>query len=242
MKIAVKLHGILRDYRPANAKIDLFEIMLDEPAVVRHAVEYFGIPPKSVHAAFLNDELIGLDTPLHDGDHLRLFPPVVGGADPLADRPWRVFVAGIMQGSRRENHIDDQDYRRAIGTCLRSHAIHVEVVDPFELHPNSVDYGDDDARQTLIDLANAAGQADAVIAYVPEASMGTALEMWEAYHRGRPVFTISPMIHNWVVKGLSARVFANIDEFDAFVASGDFERVLRAAGSASHTALAMTRS
>lgn len=53
------------------------------------------------------------------------------------------------------------------------------------------------------------------------------------------MFTISPMIHNWVVKGLSARVFANIDEFDAFVASGDFERVLRAAGSASHTALAM---
>jgi sulfur carrier protein ThiS len=242
MKIAVKLHGILRDYRPAGARTDLFEITLDEPAVVRHAVEHFGIPPKSVHAAFLNDELIGLDTPLHEGDRLRLFPPVVGGADRPANGPWRVFIAGIMQGSRLENRIDDQDYRQAIGTCLRSHVSHVEVVDPFELHPNSVDYGDDDARQTLIDLMTTAGLADAVIAYVPEASMGTALEMWEAYHRGRPVFTISPMIHNWVVKGLSARVFANIDEFDAFVASGDFERVLRAAESAFHTALAMTRS
>jgi sulfur carrier protein ThiS len=225
MKIAVKLQGILRDHRPAGAKTDLFEIMLDEPAMVRHAVEYFKIPPQKVHAAFLNDELVGLDTPLHDGDRVRLFPPVVGGAE----RVMRVFIAGIMQGSRRENTIDDQDYRRRIGECLQSNSNRIEIVDPFELHPNSVEYGDDAARQTLIDLAQVAGRADVVIAYVPEASMGTALEMWEAYRSRRPVFTISPMIHNWVVKGLSIRVFETIDQFCAFVSSGDFERTVRAA-------------
>jgi molybdopterin converting factor small subunit len=228
MKIAVKLHGILRDYRPKDAKTDLFEIVLSEAAIARDAVEYFGIPPQRVHAAFLNDEPVELDAPLKDGDHLRLFPPVVGGAE-SARRLRRIFIAGVMQGSRRENGMSEQDYRREIGAWLEAHLPNVEIVDPFTLHPNSLSYGDDDARQTLIGLAQEAGRADALIAYVPEASMGTALEMWVAYQNRRPVFTISPLTYNWVVKGLSTCVFANIDEFRAYVASGDFERVLRAA-------------
>ena len=224
MKIAVKLHGILRDYRPKGSKTDLFEITLDESAVVRQAVEHFGIPPQRVHAAFLNDEPIELGAPLHDGDHLRLFPPVAGGAG----QPWRVFLGGIMQGSRRENSIGTQNYRREIGDCLRTHLSGVEIVDPFDLHPNSVGYTDDDARQTLIEMAKTAGRADVLVAFLPEASMGTALEMWEAYQCGRPIFTISPMVHNWVIKCLSTRVFENIADFCAFVSAGDFERVLRA--------------
>jgi hypothetical protein len=234
MKIAVKLHGILRDYRPAGVKVDLFEITLSEPAVARQAAEYFGIPPKKVHAAFLNDEPVDLDAPLADGDHLRLFPPVVGGSDEAdqGDRAaaptWRVFIAGIMQGSRRANDMTAQDYRQQIGAWLTAQVPAVEIVDPFELHPESVGYSDEDARRTLIDLARLAGRVDAVVAFVPEASMGTALEMWEAYHQQRPVITISPLTHNWVVKSLSTRVLADLAEFRAFVESGEFERVLRA--------------
>ena len=232
MKIAVKLHGILRDYRPAGVKVDLFEITLSEPAVARQAAEYFGIPPKKVHAAFLNDEPVDLNAPLADGDHLRLFPPVVGGSDRAVAARWRVFIAGIMQGSRRANDITAQDYRQQIGAWLTTHVPGVEVVDPFELHPDSVGYSDDDARRTLIDLARLAGRVDAVVAFVPEASMGTALEMWEAYHQGRPVITISPLVHNWVIKGLSTRVLADLAEFRTFVESGEFERVLRATNNA----------
>ena len=145
---------------------------------------------------------------------------------------WRVFIAGIMQGSRRANDMTAQDYRPQIGAWLTAHVPGVEVVDPFELHPDSVGYSDEDARRTLIDLARLAGQTDAVVAFVPEASMGTALEMWEAYHQGRIVITISPLVHNWVVKSLSTRVLADLTEFRAFVESGEFERVLRAAQSA----------
>ena len=54
MKITVKLHGILRDYRPAGVKIDQFEIEVDEAAVARQAAEHFGIPPQRVHAVFVN--------------------------------------------------------------------------------------------------------------------------------------------------------------------------------------------
>lgn len=142
------------------------------------------------------------------------------------NRVRRIFIAGIMQGSRRANDIDTQDYRGTIGAWLTAHVPDVEIVDPFELHPNSTAYSDDDARRTLIDLARTAGRADAVVAFVPEASMGTALEMWEAYQQQRIVITISPLIHNWVVKSLSTRVLADLDEFLAFVESGEFERVL----------------
>jgi sulfur carrier protein ThiS len=210
-------------------KVDQFEIDVDEAAVVRRAAEHFGIPPRRVHAVFVNGEEANLDTPLHDGDHVRLFPPVVGGTDRMGSEPWRVFIGGIMQGSRRENTIDAQDYRQIIGQCLRGHLPNVEVIDPFETHPNSVAYDTAEARRTLIALAQTAGQADAVVVFVPEASMGTALEMWEAYRSGKPIFAISPLVYNWVVRCLATRVFASIDEFCAFVAGGDFERSLRSA-------------
>ncbi len=229
MKIAVKLHGILRDYRPAGVKVDRFEIDLSEPASARQAADYFGIPLQKIHAAFLNDEPVDLNAPLADGDQLRLFPPVVGGAAGSVAPVWRVFIAGIMQGSRRANDMTAQDYRHEIGAWLTTHMQGGEVVDPFELHPDSVGYSDEDARRTLIDLARLAGQTDAVVAFVPEASMGTALEMWEAYHQGRLVITISPLVHNWVVKSLSTRVLTDLAEFRAFVESGEFERILRAA-------------
>jgi hypothetical protein len=186
--------------------------------------------PKRVHAVFINGEDASLETPLHDGDQVRLFPPVVGGTDRAGSTPWRVFVGGIMQGSRRENTIDAQDYRQIIGQCLRSHLHNIEVIDPFELHPDSVAYDTAEARRTLIALAHTAGQADAAVVFVPEASMGTALEMWEAYRGGKPIFAISPLVYNWVVRCLTDRVFADIEAFCAFVASGDFERSLRSAG------------
>jgi molybdopterin converting factor small subunit len=231
MKITVKLHGILRDYRPREVKSDQFELEVGEAAVVRQTAEHFGIPPQQVHAVFVNGEDAELDTPLHDGDFVRLFPPVVGGSDRADREPWRVFVGGIMQGSRHENTIDAQDYRHIIGQCLRSHLPHVEVIDPHELHPNSVGYDTAEARRTLVALAQTAGQADAIVVFVPEASMGTALEMWEAYRSEKPIFAVSPLVYNWVVRCLATRVFSSLEEFCAFVASGDFERSLRSAAS-----------
>ena len=120
MKITVKLHGILRDYRPPGVKVDQFEIEVAEGAVVRQAVQHFDIPSQRVHAVFVNDVEANLETALHQDDYVRLFPPVVGGADRVSREPWQVFIGGIMQGSRRENTIDTQDYRQRIGQCLRS--------------------------------------------------------------------------------------------------------------------------
>jgi len=132
----------------------------------------------------------------------------------------RIFIAGIMQGSRDDSGIDAQDYRREIAQMVRRHVPGVEVLDPFELHPSSVSYEPEQAKQTLLEMAALAGQADVLIAYVPMASMGTAIEMWHAYAHGRHVYTISPMSDNWVVRSLSRRVFPDMATFGAFVAGG----------------------
>lgn len=80
MRVTVKLHGILRDYRPAGFSGDVMPFDdLDNGATALDVAERIGIPRKVLHAAFLNDEQVRLDSPLIDGGFLRLFPPVVGG-------------------------------------------------------------------------------------------------------------------------------------------------------------------
>jgi len=141
----------------------------------------------------------------------------------------RIFIAGIMQGSRREKSIAAQDYRAQLTQVLRRHLDDVDIIDPFVLHPQSVTYTPEVARQTLLALAEEAGDADVLIAFVPEASMGTAIEMWRAYCRQRLIYTISPLNENWVVRSLSTRVFPTPEAFMAFVASGEFRRAIESA-------------
>jgi hypothetical protein len=129
----------------------------------------------------------------------------------------RIFIAGVMQGSSDGSQMADQGYRQAIGRALITRWPDVEVVDPFSLHPNSLEYDAAVARETLFGLIDLAVNSDLVIAYAPVASMGTALEMYAAYQAGVPVVTISPMRHNWVVRSLSRRVFADLESFLTFL-------------------------
>ncbi len=132
----------------------------------------------------------------------------------------RVFIAGIMQGSRDDTEIEEQNYRREIVQLIRRYVPGVEILDPLELHPDSVTYDSERAKQTLLELAALAGRVDVLVAYVPSASMGTAIEMWHAYQGGARVYAISPMVDNWVVRSLSERVFTNMAAFVEFVAGG----------------------
>ena len=138
----------------------------------------------------------------------------------------QVFIAGIMQGSRMDHYIGDQDYRRIIAETLLEHRAGVEIMDPNELHPNGVDYDDELAKATLLEMANLASQVDLTVAYVPQASMGTSLEMWKAFEANVPLVTISPMAANWVVKHLSTVVLPDLDAFRWWVADGGFDKLL----------------
>ena len=129
----------------------------------------------------------------------------------------RIFIGGVMQGSKHGKGIADQDYRQRIAQALLARWPDIEVVDPYTLHPNSVEYDDAAAQETLFAMVDLAAHSDLVIAYVPTASMGTTLEMYAAYQHGVPVITISPMAENWVVRALSRRVFPNLASFLATV-------------------------
>jgi len=66
-----------------------------------------------------------------------------------------------------------------------------------------------------------AAASDLLIAFVPTASMGTALEMYVAHERGVPVVTISPLAENWVVRALSRRVYPDLPDFLAAVGAAE---------------------
>jgi len=133
----------------------------------------------------------------------------------------RVFIAGVMQASSLSRGVVDQRYRAEIRALLLARWPELDVVDPFELHPNSVEYRDDEAKETLFRMIELARSSDLMIAYAPVASMGTALEMYAAYLQQVPVWTISPMADNWVVRVLSTRVFPDLATFSDFVAAAE---------------------
>jgi len=132
-----------------------------------------------------------------------------------------------MQGSKQEMVVHDQTYRDQIAAIVRRHHPDVEIVDPAKLHPDSTTYTRQRAVETFRDSLERAAAADALIAYLPEASMGTALEIWHAHEAGKPVFVISPLLSNWMLWATATRIFPAIDAFSAFVAGGHLNRYLQ---------------
>jgi len=137
----------------------------------------------------------------------------------------RIFIGGIMQGPIISTPgggpaIHGQHYRARIASLVRQHYPGVEILDPFELHPNSVEYDREQAIETFLAMLEEAAAADVLIAYLPEASLGTAAEVWCAYTAGKPVYVLSPMVHNWMLWATATRILEDWDAFEAFVAQG----------------------
>jgi hypothetical protein len=139
----------------------------------------------------------------------------------------RFFLAGIMQGSHTRAVLYNQDYRRHIIGLIRAHFPGAEIYDPRADHSESLGYDEDTGRQVFFRHNQMCRQVDVLLAFVPEASMGTAIEMWEAYQHGAAVVTISPLRHNWAVKFLSHALFADLEEFEAALQSGDVAQRIR---------------
>jgi nucleoside 2-deoxyribosyltransferase len=132
----------------------------------------------------------------------------------------RVFLAGIMQGSNAHDGVHAQDYRAVLASALAAHLPGVEVFDPWAVYPDSPSYPDDQVRTVLVANIQEAARCDLVIAYLPQASMGTALEMWEAWRAGVPVIAITPLAANWVVRTCAAQRFDTLEEFASALQAG----------------------
>lgn len=136
----------------------------------------------------------------------------------------RIFLAGIMQGSLTEALLHEQDYRGHLRQLLENHLPEAVVYDPLANHANSIDYDHERGRSVFLEHNRLCSEVDVLVAFVPEASMGTAIEMWEAYQHGAVVLTISPMKHNWAIKFLSHEIYADLAEFEAALENGQVAR------------------
>ena len=137
----------------------------------------------------------------------------------------RVFLAGIMQGSNDHDGVHAQDYRAFLTGLLAAHVPGVEVFDPWAVYPDSPSYPDEKVKTVLVANIEVAAACDLVIAYLPQASMGTALEMWEAWRAGVPVIAITPLAANWVVRTCAVQRFATLEEFAQAVQAGGVTRL-----------------
>jgi len=131
-----------------------------------------------------------------------------------------------MQGSLQNADIHDQSYRDALKLLLESAFPGCTVICPFENHPQSVSYSDDRAREVFCHHVNLVRSCHAVIVYLPEASLGCGIEIWEAARHQTMVFSISPMERNWVIRIFSDRIFGDMDTFADFARSGRMKHLI----------------
>ena len=132
-----------------------------------------------------------------------------------------IFLAGIMQGSHVLPAMHDQDYRPRLKRLLALHWPEARVYDPLADHAASLDYAPETAREVFLKHNRLCGEVDLLIAFVPEASMGTAIEMWEAARHGRVVVAISPLDVNWAVRFCSDVLYPSVESLERELASGE---------------------
>jgi len=136
------------------------------------------------------------------------------------------FISGIIQGSLKGKEIHTQDYRGEIKRIIGLSFPQAQVICPVEIYPDSANYSYEQGRETFFNLFKMVRQADILIAYLPEASMGTALEMWQAYKAGKPIISVSPLASNWVIKFLSNYIFSSIEDFKEASHDGELQRII----------------
>ncbi|MBK8903854.1 MAG: MoaD/ThiS family protein [Anaerolineaceae bacterium] len=222
MNVEVKLYGLLRANRPAEAPgmpHHPFDITLQEGATAVQAVALLGLDDGLVTAVAINGETAELDTVLHDGDQISLFPPSAGGSEPL-----RVFLAGVMQANRQDVAIESQDYRVTLTEALRRHVPDVQLIDPWADNPGSLAYDEEQARHTFLTMTARASEADLLIAYLPLPSMGTAMEMWQAYQGNTYIIAVTPYVNHWAIRFTAHEILPDLDSLIALLENGRFQQ------------------
>ncbi|KAJ5077122.1 2'-deoxynucleoside 5'-phosphate n-hydrolase 1 [Anaeramoeba ignava] len=133
------------------------------------------------------------------------------------------FIAGIMQGSILTSEIHPQEYRDFTKKLILKYDPEAIVYDPF-----------DDFKESNVEIetiqkifegnVEKAKNCDIVIAYIPKASMGTAIEIFEAKKNGKIVLVVSELVKNWVVRLYSDQIFPNFDKLENYLKEKAEER------------------
>lgn len=137
-----------------------------------------------------------------------------------------VFIAGVMQAERLDDQIVSQDYRTRITQTLQSAIPQVTITDPFALNPGSVNFDEARARDTFLTMTRKAAEADLLIAYLPQVSMGTAMEMWEAYQAGAYIIAITPHVHHWAIRFTTNEILPDLDSLEEMIGNGRLHQIM----------------
>jgi len=137
-----------------------------------------------------------------------------------------IFIAGVMQGERLDKYINEQDYRLIITQSLRSNFPEANITDPWALNQNSVHYDEELARETFLTMTAKAGEADLLLAYLPTVSMGTAMEMWEAYRAGAYIVAVTPHLHHWAIRFTANEILPDLDSLLHEIENGHLAEVM----------------
>lgn len=133
----------------------------------------------------------------------------------------KIFFGGIIQGSKQGQDIHSQNYRDRVKSILSRRYPDIEIFDPVDNHQDSVVYTDERARATFFGHLKIIDTCDLMIAYLPQASLGTAIEMNRAYERDIPILSISPMTTNWVIRLFTENNFETVEAFEKFINDND---------------------
>ena len=120
----------------------------------------------------------------------------------------------------------DQNYRFRLQDAIPNYLPEYDIYDPLEFHAESIGYEPQKGRNVFLHHNKMCGEIDLLIAFVPEASMGTSIEMWEAWRHDKLVISISPLKHNWVVKFLSHILFEQEEDFFKALQNGNLRQQL----------------
>lgn len=148
------------------------------------------------------------------------------------------FLSGVMQGAKADGvgvaGTVNQDYRAQMKQAILAADETATIIEPWDLvgevcarlypegtPPEDMFKDEEHVRSAFGTCVRAAAEADVIVSYLPEASMGSAVELHAAHAAGRKVLAVAPssMANNWVVRSYSDRVFCSIRDMGDWLAS-----------------------
>ncbi len=126
----------------------------------------------------------------------------------------KIFLGGIVHSGMSNPDTYDQSYRGIIKEQLRIHHPQVEIYccnddrssDPSKFECRS-------PKENFEHFLQNVRTSKIFIGYLPYPSIGTAIELYNAYLHGVPTITITPLKMNWSIQAYSTHVFGTLEEF-----------------------------
>ena len=135
----------------------------------------------------------------------------------------KIFVSGIVHGSR-ENDVYPQCYRKRLVDVIEKSWETAIVSCPSIANSKTSTESLTDTMKAFELQLSSLKKSDIVVAYIPEASMGAAIEIYNASLRGKYVVTITPLQSSRIIKIFSHDIYDSVDSFEQACEIGKFKK------------------